>query len=95
MAIGASLTQTYWENAAKETRADLVGIIDPAIRVAPPPSLPVSSAPYLVSRTVDGQAVMLATDSFYAWATILILIFAALIWMAKRPQGPLAPGGHG
>ena len=30
MAVGASLTQTYWEHMAKFNRAELVGAIDPS-----------------------------------------------------------------
>jgi DHA2 family multidrug resistance protein len=94
MAIGTSLTQTYWDNATKASRADLVAVIDPAARFQPPPNLPASAALPLFSRAVDGQAAMLATNDFYAWATFLILVFAALIWLAKKPKGPLKQGAH-
>jgi MFS transporter, DHA2 family, multidrug resistance protein len=94
MAIGTSLTQTYWENATKASRADLVSIIDPTTRFQPPPNLPASAALPLFSRAVDSQASMLATNSFYEWATVLILIFAALIWLVKKPKGPLQQGAH-
>ena len=43
---------------------------------------------------VDAQAVMLATNDFYAMATILILIFAGVVWLAKRPKGPLKQVSH-
>jgi DHA2 family multidrug resistance protein len=46
------------------------------------------------SRMVDMQAVMLATNDFYAMATILILVFAGVIWLAKRPKGPLQQVSH-
>jgi DHA2 family multidrug resistance protein len=95
MAIGTSVTQTYWENATKASRADLVAIIDPTTRFRLPPNLPSSAALPLFSRVVDGQAVMLATNDFYEWATVLILIFTALIWLAKRPKGPLKQAAHG
>jgi DHA2 family multidrug resistance protein len=88
------VTQTFWENATKASRADLVAIIDPTTRFNLPPNLPPSAALPLFSRAVDGQAVMLATNSFYEWATVLILVFAALIWLAKRPKGPLKQAAH-
>lgn len=94
MAIGTSLTQTYWENATKASRADLVAIIDPTTRFQPPPNLPGSAALPLFSRAVDSQASMLATNSFYEWAMILILFFAAIIWLAKKPKGPLQQAAH-
>ena len=40
------------------------------------------------------QAVMLATNNFYAMATGLILVFAAVIWLAKRPKGPMKHVSH-
>jgi len=95
MAIGTLLTQTYWEGATKGSRADLVAIIDPTTHFQPPPNLPASAALPLFSRVVDGQAAMLATNDFYEWATILILFFTALVWLVKKPKGPLQPGAHG
>lgn len=93
MAVGASLTVTYWENAAKVNRANLVAIVDPAL--APPlDTLPPESALAAFSRMVDRQAVMLATNDFYAMATALMLVFAGVIWLARRPKGPLKQLSH-
>ena len=94
MAVGASLTSTYWENAAKENRADLVAIIDPTTAFPNLPGLQDGSGLAAFSRAVEMQAVMLATNDFYAMATILILIFAGVIWLAKRPKGPLQQVSH-
>lgn len=94
MAVGASLTSTYWEAATKENRANLVSIIDPATTLTPPPGLPADAGLAVFSKMVDAQAVMLATNDFYAMATILILLFAAVVWLAKRPKGPLKQVGH-
>ncbi|MBB4151531.1 DHA2 family efflux MFS transporter permease subunit [Sphingobium scionense] len=94
MAVGASLTSTYWENATKGNRAELVAIIDPTMTPAPLPGLQPGSGLAAFSRMVDMQAVMLATNDFYAMATILILIFAAVVWLAKRPKGPLKQVSH-
>ena len=94
MAIGASLTSTYWENAAKANRAELVAIIDPRIAPADLPGLQPGSGVTAFSRMTDMQAVMLATNDFYAMATILILFFAGMIWLAKRPKGPLKQVSH-
>ncbi len=94
MAVGASLTSTYWENATKGNRAELVAIIDPTMAPAPLPGLQPGSGLAAFSRMVDMQAVMLATNDFYAMATILILIFAAVVWLAKRPKGPLQQVSH-
>lgn len=94
MAVGASLTSTYWDNATTENRANLVSIIDPTMTLSPPAGLPPESGLAAFSRMVDLQAVMLATNDFYAMATILILVFAGVIWLAKRPKGPLKQASH-
>jgi DHA2 family multidrug resistance protein len=94
MAVGASLTSTYWEDATKENRANLVSIIDPATTLTTPSGLPADAGLAVFSKMVDAQAVMLATNDFYAMATILIVIFAGVVWLAKRPKGPLKQVSH-
>lgn len=88
MAVGASLTLTYWEHMARFNRANLVDSIDPTA-TTPLAGLTQDAGAHAFSHAVDGQATMLATNDFYAMATILILIFAGVIWLAKRPKGPL------
>ncbi len=86
MGVGGSLAQTYWEYATKASRAELVAIANPLAMPSPPPGLE-EAALSLFSRLIDGQAVMLATNNFYAWAAILMLLFAGVIWLAKNPNG--------
>lgn len=97
MAIGASITQTYWEHMTKHSRAELVAAIDPAMS----PGLAAQALGFdsqrslaLFSGLVDGQAVMLATNDFYATATLLMLGLIALAWTVKRPTGPLKTVAH-
>lgn len=99
MAIGASVMQTYWEHMTKHSRAELVAAIDPTVAqdVASQAAAIGSDAERsrsLFSGLVDGQAVMLATNDFYAAATLLMLGLIALAWLMKRPQGPLKAVAH-
>jgi DHA2 family multidrug resistance protein len=94
MAIGASLTSTYWDHMTKASRANLVADIDPMAGTMAPAGPPADTGPFAFSGLVDQQAVMLATNDFYAMATILILLFAGVIWLAKRPKGPLKQVSH-
>jgi len=89
MAIGASLTSTYWEHMAKASRAELISTIDPSVGAALPAGVQAGASLPVFSKLVDAQSVMLATNDFFAMATILILLFAGVIWLAKRPKGPL------
>jgi len=48
-----------------------------------------------LSRLLDGQAVMLATNDFYALACVLTLVFAALVWLVKPVSARFQTGaGH-
>jgi MFS transporter, DHA2 family, multidrug resistance protein len=94
MAVGSSLTQTYWEHMTKFSRAELVAAIDPLAPMNVSSQLthvgvPLQTGVAMFSRVVDSQAIMLATNDFYQWATILMLGSSAVIWLIKRPQGPL------
>ena len=98
-AVGASLTQTYWEHMTKFNRAELVGAMNPSNAGAIAESAgqllgSASSALALFSRQVDAQAVMLATNDFYALATVLMLGSIVVVWLIKRPKGPLKAVSH-
>ncbi|KVS41296.1 multidrug resistance protein B [Burkholderia vietnamiensis] len=94
MAVGSSLTQTYWDHMTKFSRAELVAAIDPFAPMDVSSKLahagvPPQSAIAMFSRMVDSQAVMLATNDFYQEATFLMLASIAVVWLIKRPKGPL------
>ena len=99
MAIGASITQTYWEHTTRHSRAELVAAIDPTIAQelaskAGAIGFSPERARFLFSGLVDGQAVMLATNDFYAGATLLMLGLIPLIWIIRRPRAPLKAVAH-
>lgn len=99
MAVGASLTQTYWEHMSRLNRAELVSAIDPSniAQIAEGARRALgseASAVALFSRQVDAQAVMLATNDFYAMATILMLACIGVVWLIKRPKGELKAIAH-
>jgi DHA2 family multidrug resistance protein len=98
-AVGASLTQTYWEHMSKFNRAELVGALNPSNLDTLAESATqllgsASSGIALLSRQVDAQAVMLATNDFYALATVLMLASIVVVWLIKRPKGPLKTVAH-
>jgi DHA2 family multidrug resistance protein len=99
MAIGATLTQTYIEHMGKFNRAELVNAIDPTTQgmlaqKAMDAGQPAARGAAVFSKMVDGQAAMLATNDFYAMATLLMLAAIGLIWFIKRPKGPLKSVTH-
>jgi MFS transporter, DHA2 family, multidrug resistance protein len=99
MAIGSSLTQTYWEHMAKFNRAELVTALNPdapgiVASQAAQAGVPSQGAAVLLSRMLDGQSFMLATNDFYALATVLMVASIAVIWFVKRPKGALKVIAH-
>ncbi|RXK01007.1 MFS transporter [Arcobacter sp. CECT 8986] len=82
MAIGSSLSQTYWEHMQKVNRVELLNAQDYAQKIEIikdlNPSFTTQSAYAYFSNMIEKQAVMLATNDFYAMATILIVIFGLL-----------------
>jgi DHA2 family multidrug resistance protein len=94
MAVGASLTSTYWDHMTKASRANLVATIGSSAGTNAPPGILGDASQPAFSRVVDAQSVMLATNDFYAMAAILILLFAGVIWLARRPKGPLKQVSH-
>lgn len=99
MAVGATLTQTYVEHMGKFSRSELVNAIAPGTEHliagnAKGLGFGANGGLVLFSNMVDDQAAMLATNDYYAVATLLMLAAIALIWLAKRPKGPLKKMAH-
>ncbi|QDF28677.1 DHA2 family efflux MFS transporter permease subunit [Halarcobacter anaerophilus] len=78
MAIGSSLSQTYWEHMTKLNRVELLNMesYNEKIQLLQNEIDISSQAAYqYFSNMIENQAVMLATNDFYANSTILILLF--------------------
>jgi len=91
MAVGSSLSQTYWEHMTKVNRAHLVGegVYNQKITELSHNNLlnmPAQAIPSYLSHLVDVQAAMLATNDFFYLATGLLVLFTFLIWFTKSPK---------
>lgn len=89
-AFGAALTNTYWDREITQHRVDLVGHVAQGL----PPyeqwqatvhaqGFNAEQSLYLIDRTVQGQAVMLATNQYFLLATVVLLGVIAVIWTAR------------
>ena len=100
LAIGSSLSMTYWENKTRADRVDLINQMPSAsapdaVALSTAHGLPADTAAAAFSHTVDLQSAMLAANDFYILAAVLIVAFAGLIWLAKKPAHGLEAGsGH-
>ncbi len=89
-AFGAALTNTYWNNEIIQHRADLIVNIAAGAPQYEAWTRTVGAAGFegeqalgLIERTVQGQAVMLATDQYFMLAAALLLVVVAIVWTAK------------
>lgn len=96
-AFGAALTNTYWSNQITQHRADLVPHLAQGVAQYDAWNSTVGAQGFnsdqalaLIDRTLQSQAVMLATDQYFTFASILLLGVVAIIWTAK----PVAFDAH-
>ncbi len=86
MAIGSSLSQTYWERSQRESRSELVSILNEDFINDGIANMAGEAVLENFSHLVDVQAMMLGTNDFYAWASVLMFIFASFIWLVKKNE---------
>ena len=89
-AFGAAITNTYWDNEITQHRVDLVANAangapnyDQWAQTVSSQGFSTEQSLYLIDRTVQGQAVMLATNQYFSMATLALLAVVAIVWMAK------------
>jgi DHA2 family multidrug resistance protein len=87
-AFGAAITNTYWDNEITQHRVDLVSNVatgspnyEQWAQTVGAQGFPAEQSLYLIDRTVQGQAVMLATNQYFAMATVGMLAVVAIVWM--------------
>ncbi len=88
-AFAASITTTYWDDAATGARANLVGLIGGAqgqIDALVGQGLSPDQALKQIDNLVQVQSVMLATDRVFLITGTMFLITGAMIWLAPRPK---------
>jgi hypothetical protein len=61
----------------------LLASADPAIRAA-----------LRLRARGTNQALMLATNDFYAWAAVLMVASIAVVWLINRPTSPVKAVAH-
>jgi MFS transporter, DHA2 family, multidrug resistance protein len=105
-AFGAAITNTYWDNQITQHRVDLVGQVATGApqfehwrETLSTQGFSAEQSLQLVDRTVQGQAVMLATNQYFALATVVLLSVVAIIWTARpvplsKEAGAAAAAAH-
>jgi DHA2 family multidrug resistance protein len=97
-AFAVSITTTAWDNTSTLHHADLAGTLhDPnatlsALRSA---GLSAQQAVGALNNLVQSQAVMVSTDHIFLLSALMFLFGAAVVWLAPKPQTPVAAGAGG
>lgn len=88
IAVATSLVLTFWEDAQRVSRSELVGSLQPdeAQRALAGSGVGPEQARQLIAGLVDQEAITLAVDHTF-WVTALVLFFSAgVIWLSPRPR---------
>ena len=80
-AFATSIVTTHWDDAARENRAELAGVVQP-----PTEAMASEENFQLFNWLVDGQSVMLATNQILLYSAVAFLLAALLVWLAPRPN---------
>jgi DHA2 family multidrug resistance protein len=97
-AIGVSIVNTAWEDGGERSQAELSGLIHGAQEIIDGMMLRGANevqAINAVTKVVQGQAIMLATDQLMAAAASVFLAGAVVVWLAPKPERVDGPSfGH-
>jgi DHA2 family multidrug resistance protein len=97
-AFGTSLTTTAWENLSSGRHSDLAGsLYSPNQTLARLQAMGMSASQALrqLDATVQGQAVMLATNRVFMVLSLIFVLAAACVWVAPKPQRRMEAGAGG
>ena len=95
-AFSVSILNTAWENGASGNHAALAGLMNGAqatIDRLGQSGLSASQATGVVDQLVQGQSVMLSTNSAFLAVAALFAVAALAIWIAPRPARLVAATG--
>lgn len=97
IAVATSVVLTIWGNAQRTSRTELVGSMnsDAAMTTLQGAGMSREQSTAVLSNLVEREAVTLAVDHTFLVAAAVLLLAAAIVWLAPRvkPSGPV-PGGH-
>jgi DHA2 family multidrug resistance protein len=97
-AFATSITNTMWENGATANQSELSGLLNGmqgTIGDLMQRGMTHDQAVGAITRLVQGQSVMLATDRLFLLCSALFVIAAAAIWLAPKPARAANPAiGH-
>ena len=92
LAVSTSLVLTGWGNGQRMARNDLVGSLDPNIGSSLASSgLTPEQTPGMIANLVEQQAAVLAMNNIFVLAGMIMLLAAAIIWIAPKPGPRPAP----
>ena len=98
-AFGTSIVTTSWDNAATDSRVQILNQSGSAVQGALDGFQNAGMSMAQAIRQYDGllqsQSVMLATDHLFLAIAVVLAIAAASVWIAPRPARVVRPGAGG
>ena len=96
-AFATSIMTTIWDQSSSAQRSDLVGKLNDAPGMVDglmSHGLTAAQATAQLDRTVEVQAVMLATNQLFLTTSLVFVAAGLLVWLAPRPRAIALGGGH-
>ena len=91
-----------WDNQISRHHAQLVehvtsydGNVASTLNSFAAQGIPPEQSLALLDRTVNAQAVVMATTDYFAWAMPFFVLLIVLIWFAKPVKAVMPAGGGG
>ncbi|MFC3914162.1 DHA2 family efflux MFS transporter permease subunit [Pseudaeromonas sharmana] len=94
-AIATSMVNTGWERETRYVRAELAGLTDrgsEATAAMQQAGAGMAQARGTLDWLLQGQSVMVATNTLFMWIGVLFIVAAFVIWLAPRPSRQVAAG---
>lgn len=88
IAISTSLTLTYWGDAQRVARSEIVANLQPDGTVAAlaTAGMPLEQSRQLIANLADQEALAVAVNQTFFVTAIVLFIAAALVWLSPRPK---------
>ncbi|MCJ2180945.1 DHA2 family efflux MFS transporter permease subunit [Novosphingobium album (ex Hu et al. 2023)] len=95
-AFATSLIQSGWSNATRLNQTEIAGAMTNGRHVldmADGLGVDHNVSTHLLTYTVEGQSVMLATLDMFGVIAICLGVAATIIWLVPKPKGPIDTSG--
>lgn len=94
-AAGTALSTSIWDDASRETRAQLAGTLngaDGTLAQLQAQGMSEGQARVVIERLVEAQAATIGSNHVFAISSVILFVAAWLVWLTPRPAAPNSSG---